>query len=135
MYAMDLQTARPGPSLRPHQLWWAMLQVRLDQVKRSLPAALSGIVQFEILTRGGTTEFYHLIVDGPKTHGGLGVLGDDDVWVSTTEEELEELLFAEEDVPGALRASGKVELFTGLLDAIAKQAGPATPLSLRSKKP
>ena len=134
MYAMDLQTARPGPSLRPHQLWWAMLQVRLDQVKRSLPAALSGIVQFEILTRGGTTEFYHLIVDGPKTHGGLGVLGDDDVWVSTTEEELEELLFAEEDVPGALRASGKVELFTGLLDAIAKQAGPATPLSLRSNK-
>ena len=111
-----------------------MLQVRLDQVKRSLPAALKGVVQFEILTRGGTTEFYHLIVDGPKTVGGLGIVGGDDVWVNTSEEELEELLFDEGEVPGALRASGKVELFTGLLDAIAKQAGPATPLSVRTKK-
>lgn len=134
MYVMDLQTARSGPSLRPHQIWWAMLVVRIDQVKSLLPAKLQGTLQFEILTRGGTTEFYHLTVDGPRTKGGAGLAKDHDVWINTTEGDLEDLLFSEDEVTGALRASGNVTLFTDLLDLMAKQAGPANLLQLRSKK-
>src|SRR5262245_13876727 len=115
---MDLQTARSGPPLRPHQIWWAMLLVRIDQVKSLLPAKMQGILQFEIVTRGGMTEFYHLTIDGPRSAGGLGILKDADVWVNTTENELEELLFSEDEVQGVLRATGRVELLTDLLDTI-----------------
>lgn len=111
-----------------------MLQVRLDQVKVQLPPNLCGTIQFEIQTRGGSTEFYHLIVDGPRTHGGLGIQRGETVWVSTTEDELEALLFDDQAQPGALRAHGDASLLTALFSAIAKQSGPANPLSLRSKR-
>jgi hypothetical protein len=110
-----------------------MLLVRIDQSRAFLPVKLSGIVQLEILTKGGETEFYHLLVDGTKTKGAIGLAKDHDVWVNTTESDLEQLVHGEE-VEGALRAQGRVELFTDLLDAIQKQGGPTSLLGLRGKK-
>ena len=119
----------------PHRVWWTLLNQRIDQVRALLPRRLQGVVQFEVARIGGAVDFFYLELRGTRTKEHDGIADDHDVWVNTTEDELAELLESDKGVEGALRASGKVELLTGLLDAVAgAQPAARSFIELRARK-
>lgn len=127
----------PEPSIvgdaRPYRVWWTLLLQRVEQVRLKLPSSLRGVVQLEI-EGASDTVFLRLDVDGAKTRGRDGLARKPDCWVSTTDEELGRLLTSGAPVENALRASGRIELFTGLLDRLAELPPSGNWLKLRAAR-
>jgi hypothetical protein len=114
----------PASDTPVHEIWWRFLQERIDQLRAGLPRDLSGVVQFEVGRRRDPAAYFYLDVQGAKTSGADGRADSCDALVSTTEDEISELLFGEEPPQGLLRVNGNTRLVRDLLKALA--AAPRT---------
>jgi len=120
-----------APPVEPSdaEIWWILLQSRLEDMRIKIPRTLVGTVQFEILA-SETRRFFFVELNGTKTRAGEGLLGSSDAWVTTREADLS--MMNSSPLPGespsfeVIGKLGLVERFFGALTG----AKPSTAIAL-----
>lgn len=126
--------APPGPKALPkHEIWWRLLQARLQQVSFGIPPKLKGTLQFKIDRSGEPPCFRHLVVRGRDVVGFDGLAAWSDVWIETSDRELASLLDDDQPPAGALRAAGNTQLAETLFKSLAAMKKPMSQVALRSQ--
>ena len=69
------------------EIWWILLQSRLEDVRIKIPRTLVGAIQFEIL-QSDARRFFFVELNAAETRAGEGLLGSSDAWVTTREADL-----------------------------------------------
>ena len=126
--------APQGPKALPkYEIWWRLLQLRLQQASLGIPPKLKGTLQFKIDRSGESPCFRHLIVRGRDVAGFDGLAAWSDVWIETSDRELASLLDDHEVPAGSLRAAGNTQLAETLFKSLAGMKKPMSQLALRSQ--
>ena len=93
--------------LAPHEIWWALLRARIQDVALTIPEDLKGVIQFEINREDELPAYFFLWVNGPKVESFSGMGFDVDAWVEANEVDLEAMLKSEATSKDALGVRGE----------------------------
>jgi hypothetical protein len=116
-------------------LWWTLMVGRLNELRVAFPATLKGTIQICAPSfEARPTRFHYIRLDGPRSAAYEGVADEPDVWIELDEEKLGALLRDEPHYEGAMRSSGKHELWRSLFERLQEQGQPKSWLQIRGMK-
>jgi len=122
----------PMQILTPTEIWWCLLQGRLDEARSALPTGLAATIQFEV-ERDGDTAYFYLVIDGGDSYGQSGVAAEITTWVQTHENALQAMLDGGA-ADGTLKTTGNVEIFARVLDVLSSIPKSGSPLNIRLQR-
>lgn len=112
---------RQSPAATAHRAWWSDVCERLDAVRHSLPADLTGRLQFVAETPAGG-DFFHMVLDGGRSRTGRGIIAEADTLVEVDSEAMAKIRAGRVKAAAVFRVQGRGGLFERLQAELSRVA-------------